>query len=364
MEGELHKTLRMGQRSTLRLICLVLFVIFAGISCWATTESLHLLLPSWPIIFCWAVTIGLFVLSSIGSKLLVDSFNMGIYLEHRRLHLLGGVVMLLAFWLIVSFPTNTHTFFYRSSVTDVAQQDLATTKSYLQQLRDNVKSEQDIRCKQDQLDREVETLLVALNNEIDNIANPGFGPRSKAILTKIAVTLQIEEIPALSYTSSSTKSIQGLKDQYRKMILEQLNVRKSKLRENYTNQQEKHFKPEAVQAIKNIEVMQAEIARMGAEGAIDNDLIKQADIALKQGYATIHNYRDHVDFSSESDRVLYESNDPITRTARLLSVFDVWKDYLAGRYAGRGFIFWILLSLVVDIAAFIFFDIAFTRRED
>ena len=142
----------MGQKSTIRLVCLILFVVFAGVSCWATTESLHLLLPSWPIVFCWAVTIGLFVLSSIGSKLLVDSFNMNIYLEHRRLRLLGGFVMLLAFWLVVSFPTNTHTFFYRSAVTDVALQDLATTKSYLQQLRDNVKSEQDIRNKPDRRD--------------------------------------------------------------------------------------------------------------------------------------------------------------------------------------------------------------------
>lgn len=354
----------MEQKSTLRLVCLILFVIFAGVSCWATTESLHLLLPSWPIVFCWAVTIGLFILSSIGSKLLVDSFNMNIYLEHRRLHLLGGFVMLLAFWLVVSFPTNTHTFFYRSAVTDVAQQDLATTKSYLQQLRDNVKSEQDIRNKQDQLDREVETLLVALNNEIDNITNPGFGPRSKEILNRIAVTLQIEEIPALSYSTASPKMILGLKNQYRKMILEQLKVRKSKLRENYTNQQEKHFKPEATQAIKNIEVMQEEIARMGAEGSVDNDLIKQADIALRQGYATIHNYRDNINFSNESDKTLYEANDQITRTARLLSVFDVWKDYLSGKYAGRGFIFWILLSIVVDVAAFIFFDIAFAQRED
>ena len=148
------------------------------------------------------------------------------------------------------------------------------------------------------------------------------------------------------------------------MILEQLKVRKSKLRENYTNQQEKHFKPEATQAIKNIEVMQEEIARMGAEGAVDNDLIKQADIALRQGYATIHNYRDNINFSNESDKTLYEANDQITRTARLLSVFDVWKDYLSGKYAGRGFIFWILLSIVVDVAAFIFFDIAFAQRED
>lgn len=354
----------MGSNSTLRLVCLALFAIFAGISCWATTESIHLLLPSWPIAFCWAVTIGLYVLSSIGSKLLVDSLNMKIFIEQRRLYLLGGIVMLLLFWLVISFPTNAHTFFYRNIVTDVAQQDLATTKGYLQQLRDNVKSEQDIRAKQDQLDREVETLLVALNSEIDNIANPGFGPRSKEILSKIAVTLQIEEIPSLSHTSTSVKSIQALKDQYRKMILEQLKVRKSKLRENYANQQEKHFKPEAVKAIKNIETMQAEVKRMASEGDIDNNLIKQTDVALRQGYATIHNYHDYVTFSNGEDKALYEANDQITRTARLQSVFDVWKDYFAGKYDGRGFIFWILLSLLIDIAAFIFFDIAFARQED
>jgi len=57
--------------------------------------------------------------------------------------------MILSFWLIVPFLTNTYTFFYRSSVTDVTQQDLATTKSCLEQFRDNVKSEQDIRTKQD-----------------------------------------------------------------------------------------------------------------------------------------------------------------------------------------------------------------------
>ena len=57
--------------------------------------------------------------------------------------------MILSFWLIVPFLTNTYTFFHRSSVTDVTQQDLATTKSCLEQFRDNVKSEQDIRTKQD-----------------------------------------------------------------------------------------------------------------------------------------------------------------------------------------------------------------------
>lgn len=272
--------------------------------------------------------------------------------------------MLLAFWLIVSFPTNTHTFFYRSVVGDVAQQDLSTTKNYLQQLRDNVKSEQAISDKQVQLDREVETLLVALNNELDNIANPGFGPRSKEILNKIAILLQIEELPALSYTTTSAASIQGLKNQYRTMILEQLKLRKSKLRESFTSQRERHFKPEAEKTIALLEQTQAKLAKMSASGDVDNEIIKQVDLALKQGYAVVHNYSDYVTFANADDKKRYDASDQVTRTGHLLSVFDVWGDYVAGHYAGRGFIFWILLSLVIDIAAFIFFDIAFARQED
>ena len=90
---------------------------------------------------------------------------------------------MLAAWLLVSFPTNTHTFFYRSTIADVAGHDLATTRGYLLQLRDNVKTTDNINRKIDQLDREVQTQLVALDNEIDNMANPGFGPRAKAILS-------------------------------------------------------------------------------------------------------------------------------------------------------------------------------------
>lgn len=47
----------------------------------------------------------------------------------------------------------------------------------------------------------------------------------------------------------------------------------------------------------------------------------------------------------------------------MLSVIDVWKDYFAGKFKGRGFLFWIVISILIDVAAFIFFDIAFKKRE-
>lgn len=192
----------MEQNNLWKFFSLFAFLAFAAVSCWATTESLHLLLPNWPLVLCWIVTIGFFIIASLGTKMIVDSLNQDIYLEKRGIHLIGGIILVLIFWLICSMPTNTHTFFYRTTITDIVTQDLTTTKSYLQQLRDNIKTEASIKQKTDQLESDVNSLVIALENEIDNIANPGFGDRAKSHLDKIATTLQVAHIPTLSYTSA------------------------------------------------------------------------------------------------------------------------------------------------------------------
>ena len=195
----------MEQNNLWKFFSLFAFLAFAAVSCWATTESLHLLLPNWPLVLCWIVTIGFFIIASLGTKMIVDSLNQDIYLEKRGIHLIGGIILVLIFWLICSMPTNTHTFFYRTTITDIVTQDLTTTKSYLQQLRDNIKTEASIKQKTDQLESDVNSLVIALENEIDNIANPGFGDRAKSHLDKIATTLHVVHIPTLSYTSATPK---------------------------------------------------------------------------------------------------------------------------------------------------------------
>lgn len=353
----------MEQNNWWRIFSLFAFLAFAAVSCWATTESLHLLLPNWPLPLCWIVTIGFFVIASLGTKMIVDSLNQDIYLEKRGIRLIGGIILVLIFWLICSMPTNTHTFFYRATITDITTQDLSTTKSYLQQLRDNIKTAEFIKKKSDQLESDVNAQVIALENEIDNIANPGFGDKAKSHLDKIATTLQISHIPVLSYTGTTPKQIKQLKQQYRTMIYELLKKRKQELQTNYSSPQEKLFKPEATLLIKNIETMEEHIANMGAQGTIDNNIISQADIVLKKSYAVIRSYADFIDFRSEADKNHYLTNDQVTKISRMLSVIDVWKDYFAGRFVGRGFLFWIIVSILVDVAAFIFFDIAFKKRE-
>ena len=354
----------MEQNKIWKLVSLLGFLAFASVSCWATAESLHLLLSSWPITLCWIVSIGFFIIASLGTKLVVDSLNQNIYLEKRGLCFVGGLILFLVFWLVCIMPTNTHTFFYRSTITDVVTQDLATTKGYLQQLRDNIKTETAIKLKADQLKSDVNVQLTALENEIKSLAKPGFGENAKAILAGIANTLQVAKIPELSYKDTSPSQQKALIEQYRIMIYELLNKRKAELRENYYSPQEKLFKPEATQLITNIETMEGHITNMGALGEINNDLITQSDIVLKKSYATIKNYSDFINFNSDEDKERYLSDNQITRTSEMLSVIDVWKDFIAGRYEGRGFAFWVIVAILVDIAAFVFFDITFKRRED
>ena len=84
---------------------------------------------------------------------------------------------------------------------------------------------------------------------------------------------------------------------------------------------------------------------------------------LNQSYSTIKTYQQFVDFKNEADKENYTRANPETKVSRLLSVYDVWVDFLTGKQGGLAFVFWIIISILVDVAAFIFFIIAFKKKD-
>ena len=62
---------------------------------------------------------------------------------------------------------------------------------------------------------------------------------------------------------------------------------------------------------------------------------------------------------------LYTYDETIYRSDRLVKVTKVWGDYFKGKFRHTDYTlwYWILLSVIVDIAAFAFFSIAF-KKED
>ena len=99
------------------------------------------------------------------------------------------------------------------------------------------------------------------------------------------------------------------------------------------------------------------------------DLMRAKDILevcdkLNVAYNTVKQNRDFVNFASKADEEAYTADTPVTRVKRMVSVVDVWKDFVKGEYKGRGFIFWVVISVLIDVAAFVFFDLAFKKVED
>ena len=351
----------MEQKNYLKLIWTVAFIAFAAVSCWATSESLHLLLSSWPLAMCWIVTIGFFIIASLGTKMIVDSLNQNIYLEKRGLHLVGGIVIVLIFWLICSMPTNTHTFFYRTVINDKVNTDISITRGYLKQIKNNTNNKTQATKKVDELKNNMDILLGELEAEIKNEENPGFGRKSKEILRKFATLFGVDKVEPLSYKGTSKQDREKLCDAYRTKIYILAENRASNIMVHILSPNSDNIK-EVKRDEENLAIVKKSIEDKTIN-LNDAEDIKDVCDKLNTAYNTVKKNSDFVNFSPETDEMNYTADNPVTKVKRMISVFDVWEDFMAGEYAGHGFMFWIIISILVDIAAFIFFDLAFKKRE-
>lgn len=351
----------MNDNRFVKIFTLAGFLIFAAVSCWATAESLHLLLPSWPLAACWAVTVGFFFIASWGTKMIADSLNQSIYMEKRGATLIGGIIIVLVFWLVCSMPTNTHTFFYRNLIDEKVTHDIATTQGYLSQIKDNTVTEARIRDKKAEVENQINTKLESLEGEIKSPLNPGNGPETKKRLGEIAQILGVSEIPFISGNGNSVEDLDRLYKAYRRMILNMLENKKMNISNNMQKLND-NYRKVADRDWKNLEQTKKHIQK-GILSLTNANDVKIVCNYLNQGYSTIKTSKDFVDFNNDADKERYTSANSQTKVSRLLSVYDVWVDFLTGKQGGLAFVFWIIISILVDIAAFIFFDIAFKKRD-
>lgn len=243
------------QNKFLKLLYLVAFVALAGVSCWATAESLHMLLESFPYAFCWVITIAFFIIASFGTKLIVDSLNQNVYVEKRGPKLIAGIIITLVFWLVCSMPTNTHTFFYRSVANSIAKDDIQTTSGYLNQLATDKNIEEEIKKKQDEFHNKVTMKLTELQIEIENDANPGFGPKAKDILRQFAELLDVDKIDPISYRGTSVKQRAKLVDMYRQKIYALDSIYQDNIRSSMIQLDKAEYQKKARTDIKNLNLI-------------------------------------------------------------------------------------------------------------
>ena len=259
-------------------------------------------------------------------------------------------------------PTNTHTFFYRNAISGIAASDITTTKTYLDQLRNNTVTEKKIQDKQNEISNKVWSKFGELEAEIENDANPGFGPNAKRILAEFADLLQVKEIQPLSYNGTSQQQRAKLINAYRGKIKTLLDTRLTNVRNSMLAPDESTYKKQATADWKNLDLFETAI-NDGSADLNNADDVNELNGRLVKSYSTIKNYNQYIEFQ-DGDREQYvpSEGEAVTKVKRMLSVFDVWKDFLSGKYRGHGLIIWVLLSVLVDVGAFIFFDIAFKKE--
>ena len=335
------------------------FLILAGISCWATEHSFHLLIKWMPEFMVWGLTIALFIVASYGTKLIFDSLDYDNYVDHRRGKFWTGVVLVILFWLLMSMPTNTHTFFYNHNIGNKVQDDIATTETYLQQIskRQNVDSTFfKVRSVVDSIFREAEENFLGHKPPIPR----GNGPYVKEEITKINDILEKELAgTAIPYNNAAygtfNPAIITDYGNHKLVSLERIKDKKYQVSTQAAS--------EAREYIRQLDIMSDTIAKMVQNGDIHESIITQTEGVLQTSYACVKNNSNFVKFNSEeNDKEVYTAENIETRTKRMLSVIDVWIDFFHGKYP-ISFFWYILLSILVDVGAFLFFDFTFKNDD-
>lgn len=377
----------MNNNNFLRIFSIIAFIAFMLVSCWATVESLCMSDPlgmkiKYPQIPYWVVTIGLYVISGLGATLIVNSLNQKIIrIDNRGGRLVGGIVLLLVFWLLFSMPTNTHTFFYSNKGEGIIQEDIRRTTMYLQQLSQE-QVEQTILKVQSETDAKIRSAYQAFVKEYDSRANPGYGPYATQNLNKLNELLAEYNVEGLRMKNANHNNANVRKKviaDYDAEIENYINLANEYIKQNILAEKGivKKNADEVLNKLKNDESLMELYKAHDTTMAIGK--VKNIVNDVQDGYKVIANHPEQVRFANNYDKQLYSgltddkgevlksSDGKIVakdcESARLFNAFSVWQDFFNGKFKGKGFFYWIMLAMLVDIGGFIFFTIAFRKTE-
>lgn len=346
-----------GDYKFLKIFAIIAFVAFAAVSCWSTTESLFLTLehaeiPKW--VF-WVAVVGLYVLTSICAKLVLDAFTKD-YMEHRTAKLIIGLLGVIMLWITFSMPTNTHTFFYKQMAKNTAVKELKHIDGELQKFSSENAFLETYNAEWNKYEGEVRSALKAIKQEIKDFQNPGTAEKTEARIQEVEVLLGIPvgTIARIKARNNTLNELNHVCEHYDAAVNDQLAVKKQQHEANIDR-----ALADFRERMKNIAPLRRDIK--ATLDQLDDDQYDKESV-LKNARKVIG--RSYAELESQFNSI-YTYNENVYRSDRLVKVTKVWGDYFKGKFRNTDYTlwYWILLSIIVDIAAFAFFDIAF-KKED
>ena len=344
-----------------KVLWFIAFLIVGAISCWATASSFHLMMPNMPYVAVIAMTIVFFVFASYAFKMILDAVHNDGSVDNPKAKLWGGIGLLLLTWVVISLPTNAHTFFYKLQIGNVVSADLKTTATYSQQLATRAITDSAYKV----IEKQCEDEFGKFSNEVKgNNGKSGIGDQANKYIININNLLGPQyAIPIIQNTNKSkddfnTYVINCVHDQ----MVAQLARKESaeyKVNEQASIQAKRDLRDLNIlqDSIKNL-IHTKEISSTGAE-----PVIKQAEGVLTIAYNNIKMNDKYVTFNNDEDKKLYTAQNPEPRTTRFLNPYVVFADFFRGLIPFH-FIFWLIISILLDVLGFISFDLAFKKEYD
>lgn len=372
-----------GKLEPFQRICAVAFLVFAIISCVATAQSLCLTLglggPQW-LIFAVAFifAFGLYLLTSYCFKLIIDSQNYNLFIrkENRRRDFILGVFGVALFWIVCSMPTNTHSLLYTKIIDKVVVAELDNQRAVFNEAFNL--TDKDIT---DKYQRDISFLESSVNekkalfiNEINNTDRLGLGPEAKAILADIQVLCGKNREDSYYMHTTQKNTSPAERDRIKKHYEPQIN----NLLEWAKNNRKVQYDRDIANNAKEKNVLDKRIKKIDATKSMlrANDInhqakIKNARTVIEDGYnQPIYRNKilDKMEVLSNPEVGHQDSNVKYYnyyKTERLHSVFKVWGDFLTHKLQNLDFdmLYWIIISIIIDIAGLAFFGIAFRRTK-
>lgn len=364
--------------------CAVAFVFLATLSCLATAQSLCLtlgleILPAWlTFILAFILVYMIYALTSYFCVLMMNSLNdkycakKNIKLTERRNTFIGSLLGVILLWLVCSMPTNTHSMLFQKEAKRVASAELDKQKEVFDSrlnLTDRdiiIKFQEDSTAlvKQVAIDRE------RFHNEVANPDRTGLGDIAKGILNDIERDCNMDAgsyFVIVTMADKSQAEINRIKKHYDPKITYLQNTRLDEMRHQRNN------------SLANLTKDKQELDFL-------IKIINDTKSGLKKGIISVNEARRVIDDGYSADSLCEQlildkveilkkkseghkpgnvKNYNTYRIDRMYSVFNVWGDFFSGKLPKEfDMPYWILWSLILDIAALVFSCIAFRGKAN
>lgn len=360
-----------------KIACWIGYCAFAGWSAWMTAESLSMSLNLKP---TWVVFLFVFVVAILAGFCLKEIINeISNRTNPNKARFVFCLLGFLLFW-GVSFVTNVHYNLMRNGGLKVVKEELGNYESYVNgKVRDDdSKIDKDKQDAIAMMTSHVNSKGNEFERECNNTIRYGFGPSAVRYLQQIeeyftSTAKQYEDYNI--YTNSiydpekdkgdlgvtGYKLVEGLKKKYATRIVDQMLRRQTAIETFYAKRKGQrsdlialnHFikdslNPVDIPQLEEIATPQAYYQFQKIQFSTIRQHLTPDDLATIDR-STMESKTDKVE-DIDAGKFRYR----IYPSERMFNTFNVWDDMLHGHMpTGMKLLGWILISLIIDIVAFV-----------